>query len=75
MRLLCHTLEIMDALADGPKFAHELPGPWHLISNRVRDCNTAYRKIGSGWRIRGRWVHVPCRGVRMRAILYSLRRE
>ena len=76
MRLLSHTLELMDLLADGPKMAYELPGPSYRLSNRIRDCNTAYRKQGSHWRIRGRRVGVPdSSGRRVPTMLYTMVRE
>jgi hypothetical protein len=73
MRVLNHTLELMSLLADGPKLGYELPGPWYRVSNRIRDCNTAYAKQGSHWRIRGRWVRVPdSSGRRVRTMLYRM---
>jgi hypothetical protein len=67
-----HTLDIMSALGDGPKFAHELPGPKGRVSNRIRDCNSAFERIGSHWRIRGHWTHTPVCGMRVRVMIYRM---
>ena len=75
MHVLSHTIAIADALADGPKFAYALPGPRYLVSNRGRDTNSHFKRIGSHWRIRGHWTHVPVCGMRVKVMIYRMIRE
>lgn len=65
-------IAIVDLLSNGPCLAEELPGPRYLLVDRIRSVNVRYKRMGSHWKIMGRWVHAPIGGQRTRTKMYSL---